>query len=70
MREEISLKELATKKDISVLSKDITELELRLEIKMAHMRTELIKWVLSVGIASVTVLMGGMATFFHLAHLI
>ncbi|MEO5332485.1 MAG: hypothetical protein H7839_10710 [Magnetococcus sp. YQC-5] len=55
--EESRLQELATKRDILLLERDIKEVELKLEAKIETAKVETIKWVVATGI----VILGGVA---------
>jgi hypothetical protein len=70
MKEELKQQDLATKKDLLAvelaLRKDISSVELKVELKIEALRTELIKWVVTVGVTSCVVLLGGMVTLFQI----
>ncbi len=51
--------ELRLQKDIEVIRKEIVTNRMELEVKMALIESHLLKWMLGIGIASATVVLGG-----------
>lgn len=63
IKQELHSDELATKKDLEIvkleLQKEIVATRTELEIKIALIESRLLKWMLGIGIASATVVLGG-----------
>jgi hypothetical protein len=65
-REEVNLKDVATQKDILMLQKNIADAKADLELKIAVLRNDLFRWVVTVGISSSVIIIGAMATLLKL----